>query len=536
MGSLRTLQTHAPWVPILNILECPVRTHALPARATCPLCRGTRLTVYEDTISGGAWHYCFDCKSAGDMIELAARAWGCGPDAAVQRLVAEGVPLPEDKITSAQVSYYVRHRPESQKRLRDFRDYTRDYLAKVRSNYLGSLRAVLRLTSQLTGERWTAGPGRLFGACHRKKVEQTFNPGHSGLNKTFRGEGWTEVLAFPFEDVPDRICGFLFVGRHGGKGDSVFRTPEALNYSHMKASDRPEAGLFGLSTVEDSKAIFGNFVVGVDDPCLVLRLQLRHFRTAAASLPLVAFHDSPRGLTRWGWRCLTGKMPLLWGWQLTPGLLAQAIRSEGMIALTPLATVDVKSVDHYLRDEEPRDLFRRIIKRALPWQDALKVWCETAAPGAVADLVANLVPYELDSSGLAKIHGKLADALAAPSTPRTVKMGRFTLIEANDQWWSHSQANKQLVMNAVLRIDRVAVRDSDPKHPSVPHYIGRIVYRGQEIPFELPVSTMQHYPEKILQDRLARAGVKQPLFVAPGWQRGVRLSKVALLFHTPDAT
>jgi hypothetical protein len=120
MGSSRSLNVHAPWTEVLSVLGRPPAAGGLPARVACPLCGGPRMAIYEDTISGGAWHYCPDCKHAGDMIGLAAAAWGCGPLAAVRRLAAAGLAFPAEALTEAAVARYVADHPAYHARMLKF--------------------------------------------------------------------------------------------------------------------------------------------------------------------------------------------------------------------------------------------------------------------------------------------------------------------------------------------------------------------------------------------------------------------------------
>jgi hypothetical protein len=72
---------------LLTMLEIPLATNAFPARLLCPLCRQPKLIVYDTrSIFEPAWHRCSQCQSHGDLIELAARVWGCQPETACRKL------------------------------------------------------------------------------------------------------------------------------------------------------------------------------------------------------------------------------------------------------------------------------------------------------------------------------------------------------------------------------------------------------------------------------------------------------------------
>ena len=72
---------------MLPLLDVAVKSNALPAIATCPLCHTeSQLRVVLDAVTGGEWAYCLTCKFSGDMIALAARAWKLGIPATLRRL------------------------------------------------------------------------------------------------------------------------------------------------------------------------------------------------------------------------------------------------------------------------------------------------------------------------------------------------------------------------------------------------------------------------------------------------------------------
>jgi hypothetical protein len=473
------------------------------------------------------------------MIELAAAAWKVGPHAAVLRLLAEGVSLPEERSTPEAIATYVRHHPQYRNKLRDFWRRCREYLLQPQSKYLARLRAALRLVSTMSPERWAAGPGNLMGAYPCREVEKVF---HGRVNvaadRTFPNiREWSEVLVFKYEDVPDRPSGFYMIGRQGTSADVVFRIPHRLHPNGQRPRPYEEAGLHGLWAVEESHGEFGKYVVAVNSPLLSMRLQLRRFHGAGRPLPLVAFYDGPRALTHVAWDCLDRYTPVLWGWRLTASLLFQAVVSDGHLSLAPVQDMRTRTIDHYVRHDDPADIVRRAIRHSKPWRDALRQWCEDASGGDIADLAADLEHYPVNRDQLTGLHERLDDAMNVRRAPRKVRFGRATIIETDGKWWVESKAGRRLLMNAVLRIDGTTVKDVCNQRgqvylKDVVCYKGRLIYKGTEIPFEVPISRFEDRGARaVLSDILAKATGATLVVNSMGANQS--LDKIALMFQPP---
>ena len=69
----------------------------------------------EDWLNGGQSFYCRECNETGDMIELAAKAWGMSVAATIIKLTRLGFDLPAD---SNAIRGYLTGHVEYRKRLR----------------------------------------------------------------------------------------------------------------------------------------------------------------------------------------------------------------------------------------------------------------------------------------------------------------------------------------------------------------------------------------------------------------------------------
>ena len=536
MGLL-PLSVHAPWTEVLNAIGVRVESPSLPCRVQCPKCEGARLTIFEDTISGGTWHYCFDCQQSGDIIELAAAVWEVPVSTAVRRLHNEGVPIPTERVDAATINKYVTSHPEYRARVNGMWHKAAEHLPRASSRTLRALKRKFRLDADIPLARWDAGMGKMVGGIGHLAVEKTFCPkGVIGKRcvsggRTFKGRGWADVVVVPYHDLPGRICGFMFVGRHGKKEDRVFRVPNMRAGNHSLT----EAGLACWHGAEKC-TFLTDHVVGVGDPFLALRLQVKHHTTARTPLPLVAFHDGQRARTQNAWKALPGKTPVLWGWKLTPSLVYQAIRADGKLVLTHLDEVNPNRIDHFVRDNDPRQLMLRLVKKARPWRDFLAAWADEVADGAVSSLLLGLETYGVRPESLADLSPRIKAMANIPEQPAQVRMGNVMVIEKNGCWFESrvSQLSKKktvepsLVMNATMRIDGQCLMKSKTDY-EVAQYKGRLIKDGQVVPFSYSITSLDHYGPTLMANLWAKHHpTLKPLYIAPGWKG--RLVQAALLF------
>lgn len=472
------------------------------------------------------------------MIELAAAAWQTSPAAAVRRLQDAGALLADGRADAGVVDRYVRGHVLYRRRLEAFWRDARDYLVRSGSPVLAALRSRFRLVSDVAPDVWAEGPGRLFGGYPHVGVERLFCPSSVLGNRcvsrgrVFRGRGWGDVLVVAHHDLPGRLCGFLFVGRRGEADDRVYRAvpPRA------RSGGPAEAGLACLWAVDRADGSFGGHVVACDDVLLALRLHVRHFRTARTLLPLVACYDGPGAQTRSAWSALAGRVPVLWGWRLTPALVCQAVAADGRLAVIGPSEPTPDRVDRFVRDVEPRALLRRVVAAARPWRDFLTGWAEQSDDDTVRDLACALESYGLDTADLGRLGPRFARAVAGVGRPRQVRVGQYLVSEQDGQTWfvplrgrrAAAHGRPQLLMNALLRIDGSSCRPT----PSggVAEYSGRLVYQGEEFRFTAAVTTLRQYTAAVLERVLIRARPGATLYVAPGW-RG-RLVEAAKLLST----
>lgn len=520
-----TLNAHVPWTKVLSAIGVPTDTMALPAQTRCPLCDGVHLHIHHDSISGGAWHYCFDCKSSGDMIELAAAYWNTDITTAVHKLYAAGLPLSEKYITAEGIARYRKCYVKRRRTIKKLWLRSQEYMLSNESPQISFLREKFRVHTQIPNTRWKIGPGNMIGAFRSLDIEKAFNA--SGVidgrcvspDRVFKGGKWKDVLVVPYHDLPDRICGFLFIGRHGERQDFIFYNPRLA--TRVAPHHYREAGLACFWAVEHSHNMCGDHIVACGDAMLACRLHLRHFNQANTALPLVAYYDGSRARTVQAWKAIRSKIPVIWGWRMTASLVYQAMLSFGKIAITELISTKRERIDHFVRNADPTVIIKRVIKKAKPWKQAVYEWSERVDDGQLETLITGLSVYGISHEEIATIGPRFANLTSVQNRQREVVVGNRVIVEHDGQWWlatynttrTHDRRFDQasLIMNATMRIDRTSENDNQLC------YVGRIIHRGVVTKFEIPINRMHNYTIATLTSLVAKSAAGATLYIASGY-------------------
>lgn len=475
------------------------------------------------------------------MIELAARVWEVSPGQALRRLAEEGVPIPRESIDATSINKYVVAHPQTRNRLLDFWRKCREYLPQAQSSEILGLKERFRLRTHLSKATWMSGLGNMVGANTCAAIEHVFLPKLSkkswkqkqlGGGRTFHGGGWKEALVVPYFDLPDRICGLYCVGRNGQKGDTVFRVP------HIGRGTLPhEAGLACLWAVEQAQE-FGNNVFACGDPMLALRLHMRHYTSASVPLPLVAYYDGLRARTQGAWKAIEHKKPILFDWQMTPQTLHQAMLCNGLLSLVGLEEVSRKSIDHWVRLGEPRELLRRVQKKANTWQVTLEEWSHGTKDSAVEHLLTGLARYGRDVVDAACVTDRMRRLARLGDRASTTTVGRAMVVtELNGSMWHTPRSSRrftgnsiepQQITNFLLRVDRTVLITNANGLKNVPAYSGRIIFDGEEIPFTSSIESFRMNMESELSKIVTRHKPGKPLIISSGWNKRILEAAIKL--------
>jgi hypothetical protein len=528
MSKASEISGQATWPLVARALGLSaVEDCAYPLITACPLCRGARLHVFEDTILGGHFHYCFDCHFRGSSITLAAAVWQISLTAALYKLAGLGI------IFADEVNIAVIQETEQPERYADVAWRFWQMARKkpgwgVRSSDIMHLCRQLNLVSPLYNAAWLEGPGRIFGAVSCKDANGTFPLGYAQGGKVFHsrrffpGPGQKDVICVPHFDIPGRICSFLFACRDGGPGDR-------LRYSAFQAPAAPiEGGLAGFDLLAHHRYLPGPTLVITGDPFLLAGLQMQHLISSPRPLPLLACCDDPLTPTRKAWLSLADKNLVHWGQRLTPGLLYRAFLAGGYLSVDALTRGGRAPAS-----TRPDDIVAEVIAGARPWRQVLAEWISKSDDHQVEDLFLSLYSYDIDPMRLAAtqsltIQRRLRAILAVEKVQRVIPCrlldgkGDAHILEIDNTWVLARGSQRHQISTFILKLAKVS--SSGRVH-------GKVLTRHGAADFDQRAERFTGKNIKPLLLALARGNPSLgPIRVRAGW--GKRILAIARSFLT----
>ena len=471
---------------MLDVLEVPIPSRALPLRTQCPLCLSFNFRLYADKAAGGFWFCCSGCKKFGDLLQLASKKWSLGIQATVVRLAEAGCDLPTDR---ASVQSY------SEELLRRRQQVSQCWrTARHRSLYgnteLVRLARELHLDHRLHGNRAVEGPGRLLGIADRNEIMALRQPcrrkqEHDRSSPARRRDD--SRLISPLWDLPYRVCGFLTIRADTEEPEIEYvRIPP---HRFQRSGARGEGGLLMHPAVPDeSYENWDSHVLAVEDPLLAMRLQIANFDRSSRPLPIVAWqHEiAKRRLiaTDLGWDWLYDKHVVFWLPKLSVNALLHVIRCNGRIVSAGPRFDDPTAWTKYLQEDTPKQLTTKLLNTAKPWPVVVAGRMSDMPNNELAEL---LLQLQLDSDDLqrllrhcsSELRERIQGIKAVRQLAKTVEVDGLEFSEHNDCWYLKTSDRRILLIDATLRIDEV-IRDEAENEI---FYRGEIRHAGDSLPF-----------------------------------------------------
>jgi hypothetical protein len=487
---------------------------------------------------GGHWHYCFDCKRKGDLVELAAGIWQLPIRDTLARLRDMAL-FTDTRALDAIMQNEKEMDPWKYRQAIMAFWETASERARTGSggSTLGDLRNKLGI--RRLGQRpdvWAAGLGQLFGETTAKEARALAHPIEDFAGqKRMRRREWKNVLVLPYCQVPEHISAFLFVGREGkqSRGDHNYQPLTARTYD-----EAPDAGLWGMSTAWTAGDGWHDCVLALEDPVLALRLQQQHLLANRLPVPIVCWYDNGAIKSTQCWRTLRGKRVIFVADTLTPRLMQQVKIARGELVIYD-TTYDAT---RFWKDTSAKDMVHQFSATAKPLGEAIADWLRTAKAVEIEELclACERANFDLEAELKAinrpllerarQSAGKTANRLPTIQLSRDTKV-KLAITECENEWLISSQRTKtqDVGCNCVLRIDRTIFC---PGLDS-PIYAGRVLYKKDVIDFQVlssrlvKVKSCRLWLAKLL---LKRLGI--PLQV----DRRIagELLKIALMFRQPE--
>lgn len=538
MALRRSINDYVDQQQILPLLDVPPVDSSIPGRTTCPLCRGHRLTIFQDTRFGGNWHHCPDCNSTGDLLALAARHWKCSLLVAVRKLADYGATIPEDATSEAAVARYARWLPGLQENCAKLQKDSRTTIHNGNVKVSFVLQQIGMPNDQMK-VYWPKRMGRFMGGADRVRVYQTFFKPYDDWYKMqqgkriFKGKGWRDVITIPFHSLPGQCSGWLFIGRQGRKDtDYAFQVIDTQqDYMPLVESGICMYDVLDAKTAHKDK--FGDNIFVFNDPVHALKLQARHMRESSLPLPVVGTYNAKlprrrrvRELVAYDiWKSRPDKRFIFWGPVLSADLFNMASRANGRVCVSKTLM--------YLGRKPPHIWLSLIQKHAKDWETALEEYLRVLPEEKAVSLLANL---RIAPEQMQQFKARCADDVKQMLDRNRYRVqllsvatvGGKEIVESERGWYVAGKPD-ECITDTIIRLEKVLCMTDDPDADV--YYSGRILYRGDEYPFQEPMDRIENDPGRWLKKKmLAEAG--KFVVVKRGWHQS--LLDIARQFHEPQ--
>lgn len=485
------------------------------------------LTFYQDTTHGGEWHFCGSCGAKGDNLELAARVWECGIEAAATRLIGLGL-LSAQHATPALMSVYLDWYVAQRARTESFWQACQKYFPRT-GHYVTSLKHYLEVYGSLA---WNSRGGRFVGGVNGDDLMAYAAPSRclAGVGSK-PWEGSQEAGVIPLADLPGRASGFLlvwniksgefrFLHRHAFKdlrGHGSYYRGHTTGVTMLEAAFLPPSEHLG-----DTLFVFLDVLAAI-------KAQIKQLNSSDELVPIVGCRPEapvPAILREHA----PGRDVVVWA----PKTDADALRYA--------RTLNARLVTHDGRADEVRKTMSRygtpgpwlrvLSDDALPWRKALYERLREV-PIAEAEALASglgmevLEAKEFFDEAPEKVRARLERVHFFRETKQKVVIDGHALSE-DDRGWKLVDKG-EYVSEFVVRIETVYASSGEDCHL---WYEGHILYDGKELPFVASEKEFEKDPLGYAYGRIVSQGWGSPAY-KKSWSR--KAKEISAAFLTPKA-
>lgn len=468
------------------------------------------------------------------MIELAASKWKLTLLNTCRKIEDFGFELAVDQPLPDAVRLYDDQFVQIRQRAAAFWRDCQRHFASGADAQLRAMQNRLGVTGNL-GAQWLSHGGELLGSCHWLTADKQFGEPnrYDGEKRVrgstlFKGRGWDNLLVIPYWRLPGRLAGFLFVGRDmDPERDHVYAP---VCESSMKEMQNFDAGVAMLSAIFGKPhPVLANNLLVFDDPLLALRLQLRHLRSNAGLLPLVAVYDNHDNMrTRspiWG---LTARDRItFWSQHGATHVIKHAHEARARVSTYTMTSTELQSPAGVLPHHQPHEWLYLIQRAARRWDSAMRLLMHGLSEHEIEELVLDVGLTGPDLREFTEASGEplrttLLNIHTARSRARQVRYAQHVVTEEADGWYVRGCR----ISSAIVRIEQLLQTRAGRNY-----YRGVILFNGHTVPFTERTDQIKSNLLRWASNYLDMAGHAGMTFVN-AWD--AKAINIALLFHTPQ--
>lgn len=473
------------------------------------------------------------------MIELASRVWKLSAPATIAKLRSCGLLQlsidPDDLADYERQLSYRQHIATTWREAREVLPSQNMTAVRIADKHLLSLRPY--------EDRWREGPGQIFGVLDIVKAARLFyltmaqGLATEAVFPRPSREGWDYVLTFPLWDLPERPCAFMFVGRQGRPEKDIVVRQLAIANSSASSLLVNACGLSFHPLLHEASLRWQKRVLVMGDPLLAAMLQTRHAAAGGRMLPIASWPAASKFRPHTAWGMLTGRRLVFWlaksNWSIP--VLHQAIRNNGLIVTGGAASELPSAQASYWKSRPIQERFPEYLESARPWQEFLAEYCDAKEDHEVEELLRRLELDGLDVAAVSRqlprpLQSRVGSIVAPDILAKECEVDGKTVYERDGGWYIDGKraGTYSPVMNAILRLDAII----HLKRLSQTFYKGRLVYKGEEIEFCVPMKEFEDGPFTYLTNLLLRHKSARLTYSKP-WAG--RLTAIAQQFQEPRA-
>lgn len=415
-----------------------------PTITQCPKCSKTALRVFADDPADGLWLSCDACKTSGNIVTFAAQVWNIGVVEAIKQFSATGLAAAEDASRWAAIET-----KNFNKTLvaADFWN-TAKYQTWGHGNDI-----ILSKLKDLQIEQDLPGMEELLGVAEWSQVVKLYED--FGVEQPRKWRHGSPCLVFKFNDLPDRISGFLLM-----QYNDEFQARHMFIPTHgYRKNNKAEAGYYLLQNSFLQNSDLHNCVFIIDNVFWVLNAQVVQIKYGLPALPICAsYHNEKITSTGRNWLSFP-YAPRFFYSETTPAeAISQACLSKGY------ACLPTDKAAYYDRSKPLQTLFKlaSIRRRGESWKAALAKLVEDAnvlQARAIGQRM-TIPPDKIRAFCEAyKIPKQLADQLLVESL--TSPTGQITskqcVLEKDGRWVA---SNGRHIADGIIRITDVFQNDT----------------------------------------------------------------------------
>lgn len=400
---------------------------------------------------------------------------------AVQELAKQQIlPMTVNELTRDVVASYKQYYIARRLKFQEFFEKARENVLTIDQRMLELFQLHQLWIGREMSHEWRSTLGRFLG-CADAKLAAMY-----GINVP---RSMPYFFVCPFYDVPGHIVSLLLIGTRGMQREHIWQ-------------HQTDDGLMML----DATGLEDDIIIALNDPLLALQIQRRNFICNTKPLKIIVYGSN----TENAWMSIYARRVIFWDHDTNFLMMSQAKKHvRSWIATQP--SFECTPFEYLTRTTIPM-VVTQLTENVITWPEALKKFILTHKDqGEVYSMVKNLdmTAYDMNRvyelcSNTERMH--VNRVIGEKPIEHAIYINKRRVIEADGAWWFMRGGHRELLCNAIIRIER-AVHAQDS---GIDHYEGTISANGKTIRFQDKIEFVEKNPRAWLSKAMMAGGLGVP--------------------------